>query len=418
MENILESVILILFGMSVISSILFFIRLRNLHKENTRLKGDLAIECERRIIAEEKNVRLMEFENKMTDTFKSVSSDVLRTSNQSFLELAAAQFEKLEQKTHHDLTLRHKSIDDLVKPIQTSLQTVDQKIAELEKARLTAYTSVIEQVKSLASSHTQLQSETAKLVKALRAPHVRGRWGEIQLRRVVEMAGMLEHCDFLQQESVTVDERKYRPDLIVKLPNLKQVVVDAKAPLSAYLESLETHDDVLKLTKLKEHARQIRTHINQLATKSYWDQFQPTPEFVVLFLPGEAFFSAALEQDPELIEWGVEQKIIVSTPTTLIALLRSVAYGWKQELIAENAQQVSKLGKELYERIRILVKHFEKIKKGLEGTVSAYNDAVSSFESRVLITARRFQELGSASDQEIPELESVTSVPKDIRPSE
>ena len=348
---------------------------------------------------------------KLRETFATLSAEALRNNNQSFLELAKTSLGDFQKQATLDLEHRQGAIGDLVKPLRESLSKVDTKLQAVEKDRAGAQATLGEQIRALLATTTNLE-------KALRTPNVRGGWGEIQLRRVVEMAGMLEHCHFKEKESAVTDDGRLVPDLVVKLPGGKNVIVDAKVPYVAYREAVEALDEVVREAKLREHARQVRDHMVQLSSKGYWSQFQPAPEFVFMFMPGEGYFSAALQYDPALIEFGVGRQVIPASPLTLIALLQAVAYGWQQERIAENAQAISSLGRELYDRIRRMGDHFDELAKGLYRSVEAYNRAVGTLETRVLVTARRFKELGVTTSEQIPELQPVDRTPRALQAPE
>lgn len=382
-----------------------------LSSAKTKLETTVVLE---RKANEEKIALLNQMTEELRDSFQALSADALKSNNQAFLQLAQTTLSKFQSEAKGDLELRQQAVENLVMPIGESLKKVDEQIRQMESVRDRAYGDLTNQVRSLISTQEKLQNETGNLVRALRTPTVRGQWGEIQLRRVVEIAGMLPYCDFVEQETVNTSTGRLRPDLIVKLPGGKNIVVDVKTPLLAYLEATEATDDEVRRQKLQDHTRQVRTHMTQLSSKLYQEQFEPTPEFVVMFLPGEAFFSAALEQDTGLIERGVAQKVIPASPTTLIALLKAVAYGWNQDKLARNAQEISTLGKELYERLRNLGSHVENVGKNLDRAVDSYNKAVGSLESRVLVSARRFSELGAPVTETIAELPQIEKTTRNL----
>jgi DNA recombination protein RmuC len=364
--------------------------------------------------AAEKQALLERAEARLSDTFKALSADALKSSAEQFLQLAKTSLKSHTEEAKGDLEQRKQAIENLVKPVAESLGKFEARIGDIEKAREGAYVELRTQVKALSDGQLGLQRETAQLVKALRQPTGRGQWGEIQLRRVVELAGMQEHCDFdTQTTSVNDDGKRLRPDLVVHLPGGKTIVVDSKTPMDGYLDALEATDDRLREESLQRHARQVRTHVNQLSSKNYTSQFDHVPEFTVLFLPSESFFSAALQVDPGLIEHGVEQRIILATPTTLIALLRAVFYGWRQEALAENAREISALGRTMHERLATLAGHFAKLGKSLESSVGHYNSAIASYETRVLSTARKFEDLQAAAENAtLPDLEPIERAPR------
>ncbi len=361
---------------------------------------------------DEQKSLLMQARQELLESFQALSGEALKQNNEAFLNLAKTSFATLHAEAKGDLAQRQQAIDELVKPLYESLTRYEDQLQFLENSRQSAYGGLDQHLKSLAESQQRLQQETGNLVKALRVPNVRGRWGEITLRRVAELAGMVAHCDFTEQEQVENDEGRLRPDLVVQLPGGRQIVVDAKTVLSAYLEAHEASDDTQRLSCLRRHAEQVRSRMEDLSLKAYWNQFPQTPEFVVLFLPGEQFLGAALDQDQTLIEDGFAHGVVIATPTTLMALLRAVAYGWRQERLTEHAEQAGRLGKDLYERMAVLADHLNDVGQALGKSVVAYNKAVGSLETRILPAARKFKELGISSDKDIPMLEPAEIVPR------
>src|SRR5262245_34602608 len=368
--------------------------------------------------AAEKIAQLQSLEERLNREFQALSAKALRENNEAFLNLAQTKLETFQSEARGDLEQRQKAVENLVAPINETLTRYDQQIQSMERSRSQAYGSLSQQVESLLVSQQKLENETARLVKALRTPQVRGRWGEFQLRKVVELAGMSAHCDFVEQETMISEAGRLRPDLIVKLPGGKHIVVDSKASLQAYLDALETDSEEQRKSLLLDHTRQVRNHLQSLSSKNYWSHLKDTPEFVILFIPGESFLSAAVERDPELLEDGVKQRVIFATPLTLIALLRAVAYGWTQERLADNARKISDLGKELYGRVATLTQHFRALGQSLGKSVRAYNDALASLEGRVLSSARKVKELGATPQNEILELEPVERSAREIQAPE
>ncbi len=388
-------------------------------EEKTQLREKLIAESEK---TAEKLALLKEAQDQFQQAFQALSAQALSKNNEDFLKLAESRLTNAQQKAEGVFAKTHQHLSQVLTPLQETLTKVQTHVESVEKTRLSAYAGLQAQVKELAQGQVALREETANLVKALRAPVVRGRWGEMQLRRVVEMSGMSPHCDFVEQTSLKGEDSLARPDMIIRLPGGKQIVVDAKVPLEGYLAALEAKDDQVRESRLQDHARQVRAHIQNLSSKGYWLELQKvahSPEFVVLFLPGETFFTAALEKAPTLIEEGVQKKVIVATPATLIALLHAVAYGWRQEQLAENAREIASLGQDLYKRFGDFSNHLSKVGSDLTSATNSYNKAVGSFERRILPGARKFKELGDyATKAETKTPQAIEASPREMIPDE
>jgi DNA recombination protein RmuC len=410
----LATVIALILGLAIGAIVGWLASRPALTRVQTELEKDRAVHAERLKTYSDAEARLR-------DAFQALSADALSSNNRTFLDLAETRMREARTAAASDIDARKQAIEDLLAPMARTLDQVDREIRDAERRRAETGAQLMQKMASLDTAGQGLRDETRRLTDALKRPGVRGRWGELQLKRVVELAGMIEYCDFTEQRTLEAgeDEGRIRPDVIVRLPGGKRIVIDAKAPLDAYLRALEAPDEQARQGLLVEHARQVRAHISQLSAKSYFEKVASTPEFVVMFLPGEMFFSAALEQDPSLIECGVEKRVIPASPTTLIALLRAVAYGWQQEAMEDNARKISDLGRSLYEAVRTLGSHFENLGSRLKSSLDAYNQAVGSLEGNVLVKARKFKELHAANGgEEIKALEPIDRVPRMLQARE
>ncbi|MDH4274254.1 MAG: DNA recombination protein RmuC [Gammaproteobacteria bacterium] len=363
---------------------------------------------------QQKAAAIEQVQQQLTNTFTALSSQALSRNNEEFLRLAAENLKQLHIQAQGDLGKREQAIEAMIKPIREALNKTEQQMTHIEKDRKEAYGALHKQLESMSLSQQALRDETRNLVQALRRPEIRGQWGELTLRRLVELAGMLEHCDFVTQESVRNEEQTLRPDMIIRLPGNRQIIVDVKTPLDAYLSAIEAKDDITRTAELQHHARKVRERVRELAAKSYWKQFSNTPDFVILFIPGDQFLAAALDIDRALLEDALQMRVILATPTSLVALLRAIAYGWRQESLAENAEQLRVVGEDLFQRLGTFAEHLGKIGRSLETSVTHYNNAVASFDSRLLPSGRRFVEMGLQAKRPLERIEPITQQPRAI----
>ena len=355
-------------------------------------------------------------EDRLRDAFQALAATTLKTSTDEFLKLAEQKIGNVHKDAALDLGHRQQQLDSLVAPIRDTLAQVGLKLSEVEKQRVNDTAGIRSTLEAVQQANQKLEREAQSLVKALRTPNVRGRWGEIQLKRVIELAGMLEACDFDEQPTLFSESgQRFRPDVTVRLPGGRTVVVDAKVPLQAFLNAQEATDEPTRAKHMTDHARQVRDHMQKLGSKSYWEQLPASPELVVMFLPGESFFQAALNEDVSLIEFGVEQKVFPASPITLIALLRAVEHGWREERIQKNAAEISALGAELYNRVARMTSYLEDLRGKLDGAVQTYNALIGSYEGRVLVQARKFKDLGAATGDEIAIQEQIKTTPRIVQ---
>ena len=379
-------------------------RISLLRNEKTQLTTTLELERRSHI---EKLETLDKAREQLADTFSALSSQALKHNSEEFLKLAQENLKRFQSHASSELEKKEKAIEHLVGPIREALEKTERQIQGMEKERKEAYGSLHKHLETMAETQANLQTETRSLVQALRRPEVRGQWGELTLKRLAELAGMVEHCDFYEQQSVQTSEGRQRPDMIVRLPGGREIVVDVKTPLDAYLNAVEADEDSKRQQALVRHARNVRQRVSELASKAYWSQFKDAPDFVVLFIPGEQFLSAALDQDRSLLEDALGQHVILATPTSLVALLRAVAYGWRQEQLTRNAEQIKIVGEELYKRLLTFSSHLDKLGRSLDSSLKHYNSAVGSFDSRVLPGAQKFTEMGISSNREVETPEQI-----------